>query len=243
MGKLFALLFGVVSYLTFFLTFLYAIGFVGNLWVPKAIDSGEPGPQLTAFVINSVLLLIFALQHTVMARLKFKRWWTKIVPEPIERSIFVLLASLALILLFWQWRPLPTEVWTVENAIGANVLWGFFFFGWILVLIGTFQINHFELFGLAQVLRFFQSKEFEQPSFKVPVLYKVVRHPIMLGFIIAFWFTPRMTVGHLLFAVMTTIYILVALQFEERDLVEIHGDDYLEYRKKVSMIVPMPPKS
>lgn len=242
MMRLLALLFGIVAYAVFFVTFLYAIGFVGNVWVPKSIDSGEPGTPLTAFLINSALLLLFALQHSIMARIKFKKWWTKFVSPAIERSVFVLLASLILALTFWQWRPMPAVVWDVQSQIGQSVLLGLFIFGWLTVLIGTFLINHFELFGLAQVFRYFQGLEPENPTFKVPILYKVVRHPIMLGFIIAFWATPTMTVGHLLFAVLTTLYILVAVQFEEKDLVEVFGEKYSAYRKRVWMIIPLPPR-
>lgn len=242
MGKFLALLFGVVSYVLFFVTFLYAIGFVGNMFVPKSIDSGEPGSVGLAIAINSALLLVFALQHSIMARLKFKRWWTKIVPSEIERSIYVLLTSGALILMFWQWQPMTSIVWDVQSPIGANVLWVIYFLGWGTVLVGTFLINHFELFGLAQVFRYFQGKEFKWAAFRTPLLYGFVRHPIMLGFIIAFWATPKMSVGHLLFAFATTVYILIALQFEEKDLVEIHGEEYEAYQRRVSMIVPLPPK-
>jgi len=242
MGRYLVFLFGAASYVFFFLTFLYAIGFVGNLAVPKTIDSGEPGPVVTAIIINSVLLLIFALQHSVMARLKFKRWWTTIVPSAIERSIYVFLTSAALILMFWQWRPMPSVIWDVQNPVGAYVLLAIFFLGWGIVLVGTFLISHFELFGLAQVFRYLQGKEFTWAAFRTPFLYGFVRHPIMLGFIIAFWATPRMTFGHLLFAFATTVYILIALHFEEKDLVEIHGEEYEAYKTRVSMIVPMPPK-
>lgn len=240
MGKPLAFLFGVVSYLVFFATFLYSIGFVGNIVVPKSIDSGTPGPLVTAIIINCCLLSLFALQHSIMARLRFKEWWTTIVPKPVERSLYVFLSSLILILMFWQWRPMDYVIWNVSNQIGATILWGFFFLGWLIVLLSTFLIDHFELFGLAQVYKFFSGNEFKGSSFKMPLLYDLVRHPMMLGFVIAFWATPTMTAGHLLFSVMTTGYILVALHFEEKDLVEMHGDEYREYQKTVSMIVPLP---
>jgi len=243
MGKYLAFLFGLVSYVVFFLTFLYAIGFVGNLYVSKSIDSGEQGEVVMSVVINCLLLTLFAAQHSIMARLSFKRWWTKFVPQAVERSLYVLLTSLALILMYWQWRPLTGVIWDVTNPIGAYILWILFFLGWGIVLIGTCLISHFELFGLAQVYRYLQGKDFQFASFRTPFLYGIVRHPIMLGFIIAFWSTPRMTVGHALFSVATTAYILLALHFEEKDLVEIHGEEYEAYKRRVSMIVPMPPKS
>jgi methanethiol S-methyltransferase len=242
MSKILSLIFGVVSYFVFFGTFLYAIGFVANLVVPKSIDSGQPGATLTALLINLVLLTIFALQHSVMARPGFKKAWTKIVPKPIERSVYVLFASSALILLFWQWRPMTELVWNVENSLGRIVLYAVFVAGWLTVLLSTFMINHFELFGLRQV--YYHSRGIAEPKmdFKTRAFYRFVRHPIMLGFIIAFWATPTMTVGHLLFAGVTTAYILVAIQIEERDLVTSHGEKYEDYRKKVGMLVPLPKK-
>lgn len=242
MGRILAFLYGLVSYLIFFGTFLYAIGFVGNVFVPKSIDSGTPGPFVPSLIVDAVLLGLFAIQHSVMARPGFKKRWTQIVPQPIERSTYVLLASLALALLFWQWRPILDVVWSVENSIGSLVLQVLFWVGWGTVLLSTFLIGHFDLFGLRQVYLYWVQKAYPATGFKTPGLYKIVRHPIMLGFIIAFWATPRMTVGHLVFAVATTVYILIAVQIEERDLTHLYGDTYREYKREVSMLIPMPRK-
>jgi protein-S-isoprenylcysteine O-methyltransferase Ste14 len=240
MARLFVLLYGVVSYFIFFITFLYAVGFVGNLIVPKSIDSGATASFGASLIINIILLSIFAIQHSVMARPAFKEWWTQIIPPVIERSTYVLLSSLALILLYWLWQPMNGVIWEVTNPFGQTILWALFLVGWIIVLLSTFLINHFDLFGLRQVYLYVRGKEYTHIDFRMPLLYKIVRHPIMLGFVIAFWATPYMSVSHLLFAVMTTVYILIAVQFEEHDLVKHYGDEYQQYRQSVSMIIPFP---
>jgi protein-S-isoprenylcysteine O-methyltransferase Ste14 len=238
MGRLTAFLYGLIAYVVFFVTFLYAIGFVEDLGVPKAIDTGTVVPMTEALIINVLLMSLFAVQHSVMARKQFKRWWTQFVPASVERSTYVLFASLALVLLFWQWRPLPDEVWHIADPQIAAAIVGLSFFGWLLVLTSTFLINHFELFGLHQVVNNLVGRPMPEPRFKAPLLYNFVRHPIYLGFMIAFWAAPVMTLGHLLFAAVTTAYIFVGIFLEERDLVDLFGDEYRRYRKTVSMLVP-----
>jgi len=219
-------------------TFLYAIGFVGNLLVPKSVDSGDAGPLGQALIINALLLGVFAIQHSVMARQSFKQWWTQLLPAPIERSTYVLFSNLALILLYWQWRAIPGVIWTLEGT-AAMVLWGLFALGWAIVLVSTLLINHFDLFGLRQVWLRFQEKEYSGLDFTTPGFYQYVRHPIYVGFMIAFWATPTMTVGHLVFALATTGYIIIAAKLsEDRDLVAIHGERYETYMDQVGAFVP-----
>jgi protein-S-isoprenylcysteine O-methyltransferase Ste14 len=239
MGRVLAFLYGAIAYVIFFVTFLYAIGFVGNVVVPKSIDSGREGAFWPSLIVDAILLGLFAMQHSVMARPGFKKAWTKLVPTVVERSTYVLLASLFLALVFWQWRPLLEVIWNVRNAAISLILQVVFFAGWAIVLISTFLINHFDLFGLRQV---YLQRKYTYLGFRKPGFYKFVRHPIMLGFIIAFWATPKMTLGHLVFAIATTAYILIAIQLEERDMVSIHGETYEEYRRQVSMLLPLPPK-
>lgn len=236
--KLTAFLFGAVAYLTFLFTILYAIGFVEGLVVPKAIDTGAESPVFVALVINLALMSLFAVQHSVMARSSFKQWWTQFIPKPVERSTYVLLASLVLLLLCWQWRPMPSVIWHIEEPEIAAVITGVSFVGWVIVFTSTYLINHFELFGLLQVANHLTGREMSAPVFRTPLLYNFVRHPIYLGFIIAFWAAPTMTVGHLLFASVTTAYIFVGIWLEERDLTAMFGDDYRRYRQRVSMLLP-----
>lgn len=238
MGQLSIFLYGVISYVIFLASFLYAIGFVGNFLVPKTIDSGAASAVLPAFLINLLLLGLFALQHSVMARPAFKRWWTQYIPPAAERSTYVLLTSVLLFLLYWLWQPLPAVVWSVENPIGVYLLWGLFAVGWLIVLLSTFMIDHFDLFGLRQVWLHVRGYDYTPPTFRMTVLYRYVRHPIMLGFIIAFWATPHMSIGHLLFAVATTAYILIGVTLEERDLERAHGQTYRDYQKEVPMLFP-----
>jgi protein-S-isoprenylcysteine O-methyltransferase Ste14 len=236
MGRVLALVYGVVCYLIFFATFLYAIWFVWTMDKPTEASV----PLVTAFLINAAVLALFAVQHSVMARQWFKRAWTKVVPQPLERSTYVLAASLALLVLIWFWQPLPQVIWEVQGQGLVMVLQGLAGFGWLLVLFSTILIDHFDLFGLKQVWKYFSKQTYEAPAFTSPGPYKLVRHPLYLGFLIAFWSAPRMTLGHLFFAVMTTAYIFLAIQFEERDLITYHGEDYKVYRSGVSMIVPWP---
>jgi len=238
MGRLIGFLYGLVAYLVFFVTILYAIGFVTGLAVPKTLDNGIAGEPIESIIVNLLLMSLFAVQHSVMARPQFKKWWTQIVPQPIERSTYVLFASLALLLLFWQWRPMPAVLWQASNQQIAGALLTLGLIGWVVVFTSTFLINHFELFGLHQVANNLAGKPMPAMHFRTPLLYNLVRHPIYLGFLVAFWSTPLMTAGHLLFAAVTTAYIFVGIALEERDLIAVFGDEYRRYRQRVAMIVP-----
>lgn len=233
-----AFLYGIAAYLMFLVTILYAIGFIMGVVVPKSIDTGTDSSAIEAVIVNLLLMALFAVQHSVMARQRFKAWWTQYVPKPIERSTYVLLASLSLLLLFWQWRPLPAVVWEIQNPDVAATIVTLSFAGWVLVFTSSFLINHFELFGVQQVTHHLAAKEPSPPRFRTPLLYKIVRHPLYLGFIIAFWAAPTMTVGHLLFAGVTTLYTLLGIALEERDLVALFGDEYRQYKQRVAMLIP-----
>jgi protein-S-isoprenylcysteine O-methyltransferase Ste14 len=240
MTRIASIWFGLIAYAIFLGTFLYMIGFVSGAVVPKSIDAGPAVPTIQAVVVNLLLLSFFALQHSVMARRPFKQWWTRFIPNEIERSVYVLLASLILLLLVWQWRPIPAIIWSVEDPTAAAALTGLSLFGWLIVLFSSFQINHFELFGLQQVFANPADRAAGGARFKTPFVYRLVRHPLYLGFIIAFWSTPTMTAGHLLFAIVTTAYIFIGASLEERDLIALFGDQYRQYRERVAMVVPWP---
>jgi len=237
-ARMIAFLYGIIAYFVFFVTFLYAIGFVAGMVVPKTIDSGAVGPAMEAAIVNLILMSLFAVQHSVMARRQFKEWWTQYVPKSVERSTYVLFSSLALALLLWQWRPIPTVVWQIDDPRIAMAVTAISLLGFLIALTSTFLINHFELFGLHQVANNLTGRSMPTPRFRTPLYYKFVRHPLYLGFIIAFWAAPTMTIGHLLFAAVTTSYIFVGILLEERDLVDLFGDDYRRYRERVSMLVP-----
>lgn len=231
--------YGVAAYALFFATFLYAIGFIGNLVVPVTIDGIPKVPLWQALFVDTLLLGVFAVQHSVMARPGFKHWWTQVVPKPIERSTYVLFSSIALIALFAHWQPLGGVIWNVTDPTGQAVLWGLFALGWLLVLVSTFLINHFDLFGLRQVWLYLIGKPYTALPFKTPLFYRYVRHPLYVGWLFAFWATPTMTLTHLVFAIATTAYILIAIRLEERDLVEVHPE-YTGYRERVPMLIPRP---
>ena len=237
MKRTLVLVYGVVCYAVFFATFLYAIAFLGNLLVPRSIDAAPTSGLGEALAVNVALLSIFALQHSVMARPAFKRWWTRIVPTAAERSTYVLLSSLALILLFWQWRPIGAIVWQIDSDLGRALVYAGYAFGWALLLYATFLINHFDLFGLRQAWIFFRGRPYTEIPFRTPALYKVVRHPLYVGWLLIFWCAPTMTAAHLLFAAMTTAYILIAIQLEERDLAHAFPE-YARYRERVPMLIP-----
>jgi len=239
MKKIFVFGFGLVSYLIFFAVFLYWIGFMVNLWVPKGIDDGINSPLLAAIFINFLLVALFGLQHSIMARGKFKKWITRIIPKAAERSVYVLISSLIFILIFWQWRPIDITVWNVENSTATIAIYGLFVLGWILLLISTFLINHFELFGLQQIYTNLRNKPMKYPEFQMPLLYRIVRHPMMIGVIFAVWATPRMTLGHLMFSILMTVYIMIGTYYEEQDLVKNFGAKYIMYRNSVPKMIPV----
>ena len=240
MAGIFSLLYGGIAYSVFTASFLYLVAFVGNLPVPKTIDSGEAGPLGAALIVDLLLVGLFAVQHSVMARPWFKQWWTRMVPKPIERSTYVLLSSLVLVVLCWQWRPISAPIWSVTNTTGSALLVAIFWSGWVLAFTSTFLINHFELFGLHQVYARLRERALPPAAFRTPLFYRWMRHPLYLGFVISFWATPSMSAGHLLFAAVMTGYILIAIQFEERDLTGLFGDQYRRYREQVSMLFPWP---
>lgn len=238
MTSIMFMLYGLLSYAFFLVTFLYALLFVEGLVVPKTIDSGPSGPLGEALIVNILLVSLFAVQHSVMARAPFKRWWTRFVPPSIERTTYVLISTLALALICWQWRPMTVTIWSIDDPVIASAVLWLSFLGWLIALLSTFLINHFELFGLHQTFNNLTGRAMPAPRLRTPLFYRFVRHPLYLGFIVAFWAAPTMTLGHLLFAALMTTYILVGILFEERDLIDVFGNDYRRYRERVAMLVP-----
>jgi methanethiol S-methyltransferase len=238
MTRFISFVYGLAAYLAAMASIAYSVGFVSGLIVPKTIDTGTIVPMTEAVGVDLLLLAVFAIQHSVMARKGFKLWWTRFVPKSVERSTFVLVSGLALTLLLWQWRPIPAVIWSIEDPAIAMAVTGLSFVGWLILLTSTFLINHFELFGLHQVANNLTGRKMPTPQFRTPLFYKIVRHPLYLGFLIAFWAAPTMTVGHLLFAVACTAYIFIGILLEERDLIDLFGDEYRSYRNRVSMVLP-----
>jgi methanethiol S-methyltransferase len=234
--------YGAAAYLLFLAAFLYLVGFVGNLVVPRTVDHGLPAPIGQAVLVNVLLVGAFGVQHSVMARPAFKNWWTRFVPQSIERSTYVVLSSAVLVLLYWQWRTMPAIIWDVGQPAGRPAVWVLFWLGWAIALASTFMVSHFDLFGLRQVYLAWRGKPYTHIGFHARFLYRLVRHPLMLGFLIAFWAAPTMTAGHLLFSIAMTGYILIAVQLEERNLVAALGDQYRDYRREVPMLLPRPPR-
>ncbi len=239
-GRISLFFYGLASYSFFFATFLYSIGFVGNRFVPKTIDSGATVSFDQALFTDLLLLTLFGLQHSIMARGAFKRWWGRFMPAPAERSTYILASSLMTIFVYWKWQPLAMAVWNTESKTSCFILTSLFWAGWALVVFSSFLVSHFDLFGLRQVYLHMRGRRHADIGFKMPSLYKIVRHPIMLGYLIAFWSAPRMTVGHLVFALFMTLYIVIGVKLEERDLVSTHGTAYEEYRRRVPMLPPFP---
>lgn len=238
MKRIVAFVYGIVCYGVFFATLLYAIGFLGNFGVPKSIDSGPEGSTTSALAIDGALLALFALQHSIMARPWFKRAWTSLVPEPVERSTYVLFSSLALLIMFWLWRPIGGTIWSIDGGIAETIILGLYMVGLLIVLLSTFLINHFDLFGLRQVYLYMVGRKYTHLEFRTPFLYRYMRHALYFGWLLTFWSAPVMTVAHLFFAAMTTAYILLAIRFEEADLLTVHGEKYQRYRQQVPMIMP-----
>lgn len=238
MKRILIFIYGLIAYLGFLFVYLYAIGFMGNFIVSRSIDSGPEGPLGTALLVNVTLLGLFAIQHSVMARKWFKNWWTRLIPEEAERSTYVLISDILLFIIFWNWQPMGGVIWDVHNTTVRFVLYSLFISGWVIVVLTSFLINHFDLFGLRQVYLYLKGREYINLEFQVPFLYRYVRHPLYIGWLLAFWATPKMTIAHLLFAVVTTVYIFMAIRVEEKDLIERFGEKYSIYRSKVPMIIP-----